>query len=767
MHSSLVCTSLVPLLALLLGTAATVLAAPVQLKTVRTRGGIEAAFARRLLRVRLGSGPRCAKIGVRVSFSARITKSGQIKLTKVSPLTSRHCLQRKFARRFPAKAKLTTIDVAFAWRRSTAAEQRAARLHKRLAGKISNLGLLKVLGAGSGTFGGSLSSRMGWGGLRGTGIGGGGIGQGLGLPRGKGRSGYLRQAAVRRAHEARRVAAEKQRAQALKKALRLPRWRGKQARWWQEEPSGHGWWTPAYTPEALGPDLAIVRVTVKHQARGAKEPRRTTHHVLLDRKRIGGLVRFPKPPRWVGIDAAKHVYFVDAMGQLRGAPLEQALTGTFSKLARLAPGGRWEASGARIAVLAAGRSSLSKDGGRHFVPITAPKALGAAKVQDFALRPDGLLAVVFEAPGGTGTGTTLQLTRDDGRTWAASSFQPLAIKRIGGVIWARHGCGIAALAADGKRWISTSLPNARGWGEALARRGGYARGGLASDATPAPQVTARTKVITATQPEACSGGGRGGLAGGGSWTSGATGCRRSGFGAQCLRGSAGQRHARSFAAAYRLRHTSQAVAFVDHRTGGLTFGTLPKSCPRPQRIEFVPGSTLLVCPHAEGPLGEARTELFFATAGTWSSDGVLPARSIDLRPVAFADDCTLLLQACDYNRQREQKEGNGYLCARAWVRRPVPLGSPKAWREVRRTDMLAYRPLAGGRALLIDRAKDNNAAIQLYIESAKRIRPFGPPIAITRDFSNVTIEDRTIRFHDRGSRFILLPQGKLTPFPRD
>jgi hypothetical protein len=720
---------------------------------------------------------RCSRVSARTKVSFSVSAMGRISGLRVSGGSKalRACVSKRLRRlklpRVTAKAAKTrkmaarvTLWVAWLDARTLAKRRKAVRA-VRSAGLIA---LLKGRGGkGLGSIFSGSSSKGKIGGL----IGAKGIG-GLGLA-GRGRGGGGASLALRRKLTER---ARKQRKKLLAKAARLPAQRGKRAPWFRpvERRSLYGSWS---TTAALGHEAALVRLSLqqlqpKLATKRDAPPRwkRIHRYVLADRAGILAVVKLPTTPRWLGLDGKNRLYLAAASGQLyRADTVAAAAAGRFAKLAKVDRVKTWQIAGKVIAAVRAREVLLSTDGGQSFAPLALPK--GATTILELVLRPDGLLALlVTDAKKAK---RTLYLKRG-AESWRRSSFQPNLIhRRANAWLYARNGCGYAVLAADGKTWVRASLPSIAGWSRLVQRRSisskHHAQGG-ASQQTPSPKVVAAA-VITASSPEPCraSGGGRGGvlgLAGSGRGTS-ATGCTRGiRQPANCVRGSADGQPYSSLYAIYPLRDTRKTLLTVDHVKGAVATTTLPPACKTPTALRPLAAAMLLICEQSPTEARVFISDRRFA----WHDQGTFAAPPSELRQAMLADDGTLLLQACDYNTRRAKAEGNGYLCSTAWVRRPVALArGAKAWREVRQRDMLAYRPLSGGRVLTIDRGDDHGKTIQLYIDTGKRTRRFGPAITPPRNLANVIVDGRMVRLvklSRRNNVLLLLKKGKLAPWPK-
>jgi len=122
------------------------------------------------------------------------------------------------------------------------------------------------------------------------------------------------------------------------------------------------------------------------------------------------------------------------------------------------------------------------------------------------------------------------------------------------------------------------------------------------------------------------------------------------------------------------------LALVDRARGRVLARPAPSGCV-PRQTLSVRGVGLLLCAPVDG-----RTPLFLVDAsGNWRAEGALAVALGEAR-ASVASDGTLLLTP----------DRGG-----AFVRAPVALGDPAAWREVSVPDAVAYRPLDGGGALIV------------------------------------------------------------------
>jgi len=89
-----------------------------------------------------------------------------------------------------------------------------------------------------------------------------------------------------------------------------------------------------------------------------------------------------------------------------------------------------------------------------------------------------------------------------------------------------------------------------------------------------------------------------------------------------------------------------------------------------------------------------------------------------------------------------------------------------AWRETLASDALTYRPLWGGRVLVLDRVHPNrNDRVQLSIDDGRRIRTVARSVEFTQDLQNLYVEQGRVIFSST-SDFVLGREHKLEPLPR-
>jgi hypothetical protein len=130
------------------------------------------------------------------------------------------------------------------------------------------------------------------------------------------------------------------------------------------------------------------------------------------------------------------------------------------------------------------------------------------------------------------------------------------------------------------------------------------------------------------------------------------------------------------------------VALIDREADSVQVGALPPGC-TPLKLLTAGGVGVLVC----APLAAPEEALLFLAdvSGRWQSEGALRLAGRSVDALSLAPDGTLLLRA-----------GWGDVATRrAFVRRPLALGEPRAWREVDVAGAAEVRVDVGGGLLLV------------------------------------------------------------------
>jgi hypothetical protein len=758
-------------------------AASVRLERVVVSGHLGLAPARKGLGQRLAAVSGCATAHLKAGRSKRVNvilsvKGG--KVTAVRLVGAADALKRCISKALMGRAILASGDGRVTARlqldRRSPAARRRARLQAALSGK---LGLLKLLGTKG--RGGATGNLFGSGSISGGRLG------GVSGLYGTSRPDPERRRRERERRERERKEREQQRARLLARALRVPKVRARPAAWVRPELSGSstGWFPTARRAIATSPEAAIVAVTLAYRPERAETSRRRTIYLAVHRTRgVLGEVTPPASPALWSIDT-HGVHLVTREGRLHHAPSLDAATraGAWTAGARI-DRADWDLVPGLIVAAEERVVHVSVDGGRTFSKTTPPTS---SKLEQVAARYDGVI-VVRAAEDGT------FISPDRGRSWERSSFQPRHFWRKGAWIYARNACEKAILAADKRTWVQGELPSvleryraqdgkSRRWGrglvgwEALVDASeeplSFAPARHPTSSDPPPPALSKRSVKVTGAPQPCKGGaGIGGIGrGGGAPTGCGYGAQGKGFLAQCVRGTIGREPRGStlwvgWLADGMTGGRPPSLVVLDHREGKLSFGALPAGCQRPRQVRSLRGIALLVC---EAAADERKSQIFAADArGAWHEEALLDAPAEQLSWFIDAPDGTLLVQSCHYDREREKKEGSGHLCGRAFVRRPVALGAAGAWRQLRATDALTYRPLSGGRALVVDRAGAGNNAIQLLIEGPRRTRVLARSIQLDQDLQNLEVEQGRILVRLGGNRaeHVLSRELRLEALPR-
>lgn len=411
----------------------------------------------------------------------------------------------------------------------------------------------------------------------------------------------------------------------------------------------------------------------------------------------GGLLGALRPPStatWFGIGADGVVLAASPGGYLhQAAGLAEAPGGAFEPLAHLPEAVTWDAAGAWVVAGGGERLWRSSDGGQSFDAMVVAPGFDVRRV---LVRPDGALVVAgYNRQGGQ----ALRLFEDG--VWRRSGHAVTQLHRRGMHIRGRSvkGC-MVTLADDGATWVGE--PDA----PAPSRRSGKPREAsrlspsmwtdLASSTSEPQKVHAPN--WNAVQPpppsprdrpgpNACaSGSSRFGASGLLGTLSGGQTC----VGVACVRKMPSQRRTdlgfgllpqpcgTDFA-----RCDASASWAVDHRRARVRLRrALPDGC-KPEQIYDLAGAGWLVC-------RDGRTHALAGDGRTYGEDR-LPWRPTDIDEVVSSTDGTTVVSCVD-----------GSACANhVLVRRPAPLGTKGAWREVEVEGAVALAPWTAGRAIAV------------------------------------------------------------------
>jgi hypothetical protein len=521
-----------------------------------------------------------------------------------------------------------------------------------------------------------------------------------------------------------------------------------------------------------------------------------------DKAGVIGPLKVPAGTSWIGVAGADDALIAATSdGSLHVAKDARAAMrmGGFEKRGSVQNAVAWDAAGGVIAAASGSSVSVSTDEGRTFQSKEiAPKL----PVLDVVVRLDGVIAALSSTVAARKT----WISRDSGKSWQASAFQPLELTRDGGWIWNGSDACPAVLSKDGRQWTTDASPadtldGRPSWTSAL---------GLSDISHPAPSGSDRR--ITAADPpappaprpgkaargaerpcEAKEARGGFGMLGLLNTSRGVAGCQ----GALCLRSQAGAEPA---ATRYRFALFSDAVcsvedamidgtcragapllypptlAKIDQARGAVETSKPPASCARPARVMGAGGMALLLC---EGP-GDRTLVLVTDESGAWRAEGELPTPPHMLEDLSMASDGTLLLEASP-DLAGDPPENGKLTPLLAFVRSPKPLGQPGAWRKLAAPDAVALRALPGGAALVaVAPASADGKRMDLFVSlPGEELRALVAGVAVDRNLLGLEIvngrievlgqprlEKMTTSFvpvKDTPTPFLVTRGGKLVP----
>lgn len=405
----------------------------------------------------------------------------------------------------------------------------------------------------------------------------------------------------------------------------------------------------------------------------------------------------------------------------------------------------WDASGTWIAAAKDSEVFISTDAGKTFQSSTpAP----GKKIGSLFVRYDGIVAAVAEAPASPKgkTERKIFLSRNEGKSWQPSAFQPQHLERRGGLIWNGHSECPATLSLDGRTWsadksIPGILSDRDSYSDALfhntyfiAEPVPHYLNSQSPAPPPAPKPAEALKGLEKACPkEGKDIEGRGGLGLlGGLSGQGFEQCK----GAMCLMGSYGEdtpatRTGIEFfsngtcdetgvspdglcRAGVRL-HQRPTMAVVDRVDGKVLAASLPDACDSPHSVENLGGIGLVLC-----WVGANATSVFTGDKnGAFAAEGILPIAPDSLSLSMIYKDGTIVLQhnPVDDMWQRQEPKPSPQAILRGFVRAPRPLGDRSAWRELRVPGGLAIRPYENGQALVaIDQSGAQGNRMSLYLD---------------------------------------------------
>lgn len=402
-------------------------------------------------------------------------------------------------------------------------------------------------------------------------------------------------------------------------------------------------------------------------------------------------VALPEGADWVGFDERGAL-----AGGAGGVWRADDPRGAWTRLASLEGADRFDASSGSIVASNGETLWVSTDGGTSFSTRETP----LLRIENVLTRPDGAI-VVQGADEHDGPATFV--ARAGAKGWARAETSWLY--RIGGQIREQERSG-RALSRDGRTWLEACVDE----------RADY-DSWLSTHAWPVPSPARAAVTLGSPQApskaEECTGwaGLLGGLGG------------RGRDGQEPVRGTTGPtpvptRHLAGFLSdavcnadpdgfcedgpLVRLPHAVR----VDGDARDAKVFALPGACTRPERIDNAYGASVLTCDAG------AEVAVFTLDDHGWHDEGRLPLSVSDLGSLTAAADGTMLLHGrCTFERA----------CAPSFLRLPVALGKETAWLELADASALAYRVLAGGRALRI--TGGNDTEYELAVVSRADARP--------------------------------------------
>lgn len=460
---------------------------------------------------------------------------------------------------------------------------------------------------------------------------------------------------------------------------------------------------------------------------------------------------------------------------------------------------RWDSSGTWIAAAKGDSVFISSDETKTF---HASKPAPGKNIDQIFVRHDGIVAVITEAKPNpkekkAGRGQTF-LSRNEGKSWQPSAFQPAMLARHGAIIWNGHSGCPAALSLDGRQWsrVSGDLQDVIGrdvYADALFHSDYFlasappqypsvVRPAAPPIPKPADVLKGPEKPCPSESVDILSSGHGFGLLGALA-EMGPEHCA----GADCLIGTAGgdtpQTKTRieffsdatcgessvapdGECRAGALLTRAPTMAIIDQTAGRVFSAALPPACDNPHRIVNIGGIGLVLC-----WAGGDRTGVFASDAhGVFAAEGTLPIAPDALTISMIFQDGTIVLQHDSLYDIWEQSNKNATQAPpvplRGFVRAPLPLGDARAWREVRAVDGLLMRPYENGQVLVATTPSSaRGRRLSLYLD-----RIGAPPLPIisnmdvTQNLLDLSIFGQYVRIqaHAALNRHALmkLPKGE-------
>lgn len=543
--------------------------------------------------------------------------------------------------------------------------------------------------------------------------------------------------------------------------------RGERPRWLDAELPEHSSRRPAYDSLlASGDRAAITRTAVGdyfgfHEATG-----------------VVGPLALPRPLKKVMFGPADSVLVVTVDGKLHSAMSVKAALSWQGFAPRTAPekAVSWDSAGDYLVAADDKQVHLSRDGGTSW---KSTKRAPWGTPRTVLVRSDGVMAV----QGGPAKAPVTFLSRDDGKSWQRSSFQPEHITRSGAFIWSDVWKCNAVLSENGSTWTKDRLERTtRAWTESFRTTPtpeGVIDGAHRALADPPPPRVPPAKdrrtgrgctppprakgtptsmgilgalsggsVGTLFEANGAGLGAIGGLGSAGGLTGAARGVRPPAEpawgtcrGAGCLRPPPVEpRKTRTRFELFRDGRCADShagrmcrdgferaphVSIVNEATGERRVAEIPVGCV-PRHVTGVAGLGILSC---GGPQG--LTLHVADSSGAFKEEGSISDEAMTKWSASVQSDGTLMFhEACSELRK-----------CRALVRRPVEPGTRGAFRELSHANAAAYRALPGGRVLVVSRGKSERFVDLFMAEPGKSATALVTGVEVPGDLLEVQLDD--------------------------
>ncbi len=501
----------------------------------------------------------------------------------------------------------------------------------------------------------------------------------------------------------------------------------------------------------------------------------TMRIAIDDAHGVLGPIDPPDDALWIGLGASDELLAATLDGSLYAVPLtDSGRASAFALRYRIAGAKTWDAAGAWVAASDGDAIWISNDGGGSFRKSSPAKN---AEVAVVLTRWDGV--VVAQGPSGT------WITRDAGRAWTESVFEPTRLARIGGLVWNADWACPVSLSADGKTWARETR-DLLAVMSLISRDRELSHFDRATEAehpvfdhlgverpAPASVPSASHAVVTAnpcandvpaaeSDPPAIDV----------PFLHSGTRCR----GVSCMAGSgpaspAPTRRMRwflndglcsaaspddpTFCADDSSVTRAPGIVLVDSDSQRVAVRRVPDGC-APVSLWNTAGLSLLLC---EDPHG-ARV---YAASGdaTWSDEGALSFEAAKVYSPSTTGDGAIVMQI----------DCPGPRC-RAESRSPEPVGASAAWREVAVQEASSYRAVGGGLVLAAVRASPGDDDHLRIVVS----KPDGgtdtlvAEVALTGDLVDLDVDEHDrlvvwLRAGHESQQWWVSADGVLLPIP--